>query len=63
LKLFNTIDKNTSTTYQIRFEGLTLKPSTNEIFSVWLTDLTTSTALNAKNYPKNTETFPLISTK
>jgi len=66
MSLFNTIDKNTSTTYQVRVSGLTLNPSTNEAFTVKLTELTTTAnpnVLSATSYARNTETLPLISTK
>jgi hypothetical protein len=63
LGAYATIAKDTSATYEVRINGLTLNPSTNESWTVRLTELTASGGLSASSYKKNTETLPLISTK
>lgn len=60
---YNILDSNTSTIYKIIFEGLVLNQSVNEYFTVRLNEIITSTGLKASNYPRNTDAFPLISTK
>ncbi|MDD2487567.1 MAG: S-layer homology domain-containing protein [Candidatus Gracilibacteria bacterium] len=63
---FNTINKDSSVTYVVKIVGLTLNASTNAAWTVSVTGLSVNTGaatLNAADYPKNTETLPLTSTK
>ncbi len=62
LNTYGIVSAGSSATYVVKVEGLTLNPSTNEAWTVTLNSLTAGT-LDAKNYPLNTETFPLNSVK
>ncbi|NDK19560.1 S-layer homology domain-containing protein [Candidatus Gracilibacteria bacterium] len=60
----NIVDVNSSVTYIVKVVGaLVDQASTSQDWSVSLTNLTTTSSLDAANYPKNTDTFPLISVK
>ncbi|MDD5377085.1 MAG: S-layer homology domain-containing protein [Candidatus Gracilibacteria bacterium] len=56
------VDANTSATYIVKIVGA-LVNNTAPDWSVSLTNLTTSTGLQAVSYPKNTDTFPLTTVK
>ncbi len=60
----NVINANSSETYIVKMVGATIAPATvTSDWSVSLTNLVTSTGIDAAAYPKNTDTFPLISVK
>ena len=59
------IDAGTSATYIVKVAGAVADStvSGNQDWTISLTGLTTVSGLDAKNYPKNTDTFPLTSNK
>jgi hypothetical protein len=57
-----TVDANTSSTYIVKLVGAVVTGATTPDWSVQLTDLEVGT-LHAANYPKNAETFPLVTVK
>ncbi len=59
---YNVIGTGKNTTYVVKVEGFTLNASTNEAWTVKLTQLEVGT-LKAADYVKNAETFPLTSVK
>lgn len=60
----NSIDAGTSATYVVKLVGTVVNgSSTSQGWTVSLTNLTTTTGLDAANYPKNTDTFPLTTNK